>query len=95
MMHLSKKMLFAIEAVVDIAYNASSRPAQSRDITRRQGSESRLIHVPEIPGGGDALPGGVEQDREGGVRTAAQFIEQDLEMHQVRFEDDHVGSGHG
>ncbi len=43
MMRLSKKMLFAIEAVVDIAYNAGSMPAQSRDITRRQGIPRRYL----------------------------------------------------
>ena len=43
MMRLSKKMLFAIEAVVDIAYNAGSLPAQSRDITRRQGIPGRYL----------------------------------------------------
>jgi Rrf2 family iron-sulfur cluster assembly transcriptional regulator len=36
MLMLSKKMLFAIEAVLDIAYHAGSLPVQSRDITRRQ-----------------------------------------------------------
>ncbi len=43
MLHLSKKMLFTIKAVVDIAYNAGSRPAQSRDITRRQGIPGRYL----------------------------------------------------
>jgi Rrf2 family iron-sulfur cluster assembly transcriptional regulator len=36
MLILSKKMLFAIEAVLDIAYHAGSQPVQSREITRRQ-----------------------------------------------------------
>jgi Rrf2 family protein len=36
MLMLSKKMLFAIEAVLDIAYHAGSLPVQSREITRRQ-----------------------------------------------------------
>ncbi len=35
-MRLSKKILFAIEAVLDIAYNSGGQPVQSRDITRRQ-----------------------------------------------------------
>jgi Rrf2 family protein len=40
---LSKKMLFAIEAVVDIAYHAGSQPVQSQDITRRQGIPRRYL----------------------------------------------------
>ena len=36
-------MLFAIEAVVDIAYHAGSQPVQSQDITRRQGIPRRYL----------------------------------------------------
>jgi len=43
MLRLSKKMLFAIEAVLDIAYHASSEPVQSREITRRQGIPKRYL----------------------------------------------------
>ena len=43
MLKLPKKMLFAIEAVVDIAYHAGSQPVQSQDITRRQGIPSRYL----------------------------------------------------
>ena len=43
MLRLSKKILFAIEAVVDIAYHAGSQPVQSRDITRRQGIPRRYL----------------------------------------------------
>ena len=43
MFRLSKKMLFAIEAVVDIAYHAGSQPVQSRDITRRQDIPRRYL----------------------------------------------------
>jgi Rrf2 family protein len=43
MIRLSKKMLFAIEAVLDIAYHASSEPVQSREITRRQGIPRRYL----------------------------------------------------
>ena len=32
MLKLSKKMLFAIEAVLDIAYHAGDLPVQNRDI---------------------------------------------------------------
>ena len=36
-------MLFAIEAVTDIAYHSGSQPVQSRDITRRQGIPRRYL----------------------------------------------------
>ncbi|SVB80274.1 uncharacterized protein METZ01_LOCUS233128, partial [marine metagenome] len=37
MFKLPKKMLFAIEAVIDIAYNAGGMPVQNNEITQRQG----------------------------------------------------------
>lgn len=43
MLRLSKKTLFAIEAVVDIAYHAGGQPVQSGDITRRQGIPRRYL----------------------------------------------------
>ncbi|HEX9701303.1 MAG TPA: Rrf2 family transcriptional regulator [Rhodospirillales bacterium] len=43
MLRLSKKMLFAIEAVLDIAYHAGPEPVQSREITRRQGIPRRYL----------------------------------------------------
>lgn len=43
MFRVSKKMLFAIEAVLDIAYHAGSEPVQSREITRRQGIPRRYL----------------------------------------------------
>lgn len=43
MFRLSKKMLFAIEAVLDIAYNAADGPVQSADITERQGIPRRYL----------------------------------------------------
>jgi len=43
MLHLSKKLLLAIEAVLDIAYNAGSLPVQSTEITRRQGIPRRYL----------------------------------------------------
>ena len=43
MLRLSKKLMFAIEAVLDIAYNAASEPVQSREITRRQGIPRRYL----------------------------------------------------
>ncbi|HLI10078.1 MAG TPA: Rrf2 family transcriptional regulator [Alphaproteobacteria bacterium] len=43
MLRLSKKLMFAIEAVLDIAYNAGAEPVQSREITRRQGIPRRYL----------------------------------------------------
>lgn len=43
MLRPSKKMLFAIEAVLDIAYHAGGEPVQSREITRRQGIPRRYL----------------------------------------------------
>jgi Rrf2 family protein len=43
MLRLSKKLLFAIEAVVDIAYHAGPGPVRSADISRRQGIPRRYL----------------------------------------------------
>lgn len=43
MFRFSKKMIFALEAVVDIAYNGRVEPVQSREITRRQGIPQRYL----------------------------------------------------
>ncbi|MCP1336445.1 RrF2 family transcriptional regulator [Futiania mangrovi] len=42
-MRLSRKTLHAIEAVVDVAYNARPEPVQSKEITRRQGIPQRYL----------------------------------------------------
>ena len=43
MIRLSKKLLFAIEAVLDIAYNAAGKPVQAAEITHRQGIPRRYL----------------------------------------------------
>jgi Rrf2 family protein len=43
MLRISKKLMFAIEAVLDIAYNAGDEPVQSGEITRRQGIPKRYL----------------------------------------------------
>lgn len=43
MLKLSRKTLFAIEAVLDIAYHAGPEPVQSQEITRRQGIPKRYL----------------------------------------------------
>jgi len=40
---LSKKSSLALEAVLDIAFNARPNPVQSKDITERQGIQSRYL----------------------------------------------------
>ncbi|MDX1580559.1 MAG: Rrf2 family transcriptional regulator, partial [Alphaproteobacteria bacterium] len=43
MIKLSRKTVYALEAVVDIAYNARAEPVQSKEITRRQGIPQRYL----------------------------------------------------
>ncbi|MBI1207391.1 MAG: Rrf2 family transcriptional regulator [Azospirillum sp.] len=43
MLRISKKLMFAIEAVLDIAYNAGDETVQSGEITRRQGIPKRYL----------------------------------------------------
>lgn len=43
MLRLSKKLLFAIEAVVDVAYHAGPQPVRSTDISDRQGIPRRYL----------------------------------------------------
>ena len=43
MLRLSKKSVLALEAVVDVAFNARTTPIQSREITERQGIPHRYL----------------------------------------------------
>jgi Rrf2 family protein len=43
MIRLNKKLLFAIEAVLDIAYNGGAAPVRSTEITSRQGIPRRYL----------------------------------------------------
>ena len=43
MIRLTKKLLFAIEAVLDIAYNGSQAPVRSSEITEREGIPRRYL----------------------------------------------------
>lgn len=43
MLRPSRKLMFAIEAVVDIAYNATDAPVQSKDIAGRQEIPHRYL----------------------------------------------------
>ncbi|NOZ41926.1 MAG: Rrf2 family transcriptional regulator [Alphaproteobacteria bacterium] len=43
MFRLTRKMIYALEAVVDVAHNGRTGPVQSRDITQRQGIPGRYL----------------------------------------------------
>lgn len=43
MLRLSRKTMLALEAVLDVAYNARPDPVQSKDITARQGIPLRYL----------------------------------------------------
>ncbi len=43
MLRTSRKTLLALEAVLDVAYNARPDPVQSKDITKRQGIPQRYL----------------------------------------------------
>ena len=43
MFRLSRKTLLALEAVIDIAYNARPEPVQAKEITARQGVPQRYL----------------------------------------------------
>ncbi|MEM7742874.1 MAG: Rrf2 family transcriptional regulator [Pseudomonadota bacterium] len=43
MLRLSRKTMLALEAVLDVAYNARPDPVQSKDITGRQGIPQRYL----------------------------------------------------
>ncbi|MCG8546333.1 MAG: Rrf2 family transcriptional regulator [Alphaproteobacteria bacterium] len=43
MIRLTRKQMFAVEAVLDIAYNASDVPVQSKEIAERQGVPRRYL----------------------------------------------------
>ena len=43
MLRASRKSMLALEAVLDVAYNARPDPVQSKDITRRQGIPQRYL----------------------------------------------------
>ena len=43
MLRLTKKLIFAIDAVVDMACNAANSPVQSKEIAQRQGIPCRYL----------------------------------------------------
>jgi Rrf2 family protein len=81
MLRLSKKLLFAIEAVVDVAYHAGHRPVRSSDISDRQGIPRRyleqvlqeLVHE-RILAGQRGPRGGYRLARDGASITLGEII---------------------
>ena len=81
MLRLSKKLLFALEAVVDVAYHAGHRPVRSSDISDRQGIPRRyleqvlqeLVHE-GILAGQRGPRGGYRLARDGASITLGQII---------------------
>lgn len=45
MIRLSRKTMLALEAVLDVAYNARPDPVQAKDITKRQGIPPRYLEA--------------------------------------------------
>ncbi|HKY94798.1 MAG TPA: Rrf2 family transcriptional regulator [Kiloniellales bacterium] len=81
MLRLSKKLLFAIEAVVDVAYHAGNRPVRSTDISDRQGIPRRyleqvlqeLVHE-GVLAGQRGPRGGYRLARDGSAITLGEII---------------------
>ena len=71
MFRISKKLLFAIEAVLDIAYNAGTEPVHSGEITRRQGIPKRYLEQVLQQLVRDGILAGVRGPR-GGYRLARE-----------------------
>jgi Rrf2 family protein len=71
MLRISKKLMFAIEAILDIAYNAGPTPVQSGEITRRQGIPKRYLEQVLQQMVRDGILAGVRGPR-GGYRLARE-----------------------
>ena len=67
----TRKLLFAVEAVLDIAYNAGDQPVQSSEITRRQGIPRRYLEQVLQQLVRDRILSGVRGPR-GGYRLARE-----------------------
>ncbi len=71
MFRVSKKLIFAVAAVLDIAYNAGNEPVQSGEITRRQGIPKRYLEQVLQQLVRDGVLAGVRGPR-GGYRLARE-----------------------
>lgn len=90
MLRLPRKALYALEAVVDIAFNARPDPVQAKEITRRQGIPPRyleqvmqqLVHAGVLKGvrgprGGYVLARERRRISVGDIVQAIQALERD------------------
>ena len=96
MLRLSRKTLLALEAVIDIAFNARPEPVQAKEITARQGVPQRyleqvmqqLVHAGVLKGvrgprGGYRLARERRRISVGDVVRVAESIE-DAEEEKIR-----------
>jgi Rrf2 family iron-sulfur cluster assembly transcriptional regulator len=97
MLKLSRKTLLALEAVIDIAFNARPEPVQAKEITARQGVPQRyleqvmqqLVRAGVLKGvrgprGGYRLARERRRISVGDVVRVAESIEDDEEKHAPR-----------
>jgi Rrf2 family protein len=97
MLKLSRKTLLALEAVIDIAFNARPEPVQAKEITARQGVPQRYLEqvMQQLVRAGILMGvrgprGGYRLARErrrisvGDVVRVAESIEDDEEKHTPR-----------
>ncbi len=99
MIRLSRKCLLALEAVVDIAYNARPEPVQSREITQRQGIPQRYLEQvmqqlvrAGVLRGVRGPRGGYRLARERRRITAGEIVRVVAELEQKEEEDLNGGS---
>ena len=99
MLRLSRKTLLALEAVIDIAFNARPEPVQAKEITARQGVPQRYLEqvMQQLvragilkgvrgPRGGYRLARERRRISVGDVVRVAESIEDDEEKHVPRSE---------
>src|SRR6185295_2376188 len=97
MFRLSRKTMLALEAVIDIAYNARPEPVQAKEITARQGVPQRYLEqvMQQLvragilkgvrgPRGGYRLARERRRISVGDVVRVAESIEDDEEKHVPR-----------
>jgi len=97
MLKLSRKTLLALEAVIDIAFNARPEPVQAKEITARQGVPQRYLEqvMQQLvragilkgvrgPRGGYRLARERRRISVGDVVRVAEAIEDDEEKHTPR-----------
>lgn len=99
MLKLSRKTLLALEAVIDIAFNARPEPVQAKEITARQGVPQRYLEqvMQQLvragilkgvrgPRGGYRLARERRRISVGDVVRVAEAIEDEEEKHSPRSE---------